>query len=91
MGTIGARKATAIVDHVKIILGIELLCGAQAIDLQERRAQGAGTSAAYKAIREKVEMMENDRAFDAEEKTAAALIGEGALLAAVESAVGELA
>jgi histidine ammonia-lyase len=91
MGTIGARKAAAIVDHVKYILGIELLCGAQAIDLQERRVQGRGTAAAYKAIRALVGTMENDRAFDAEQKIAADLIGSGALLQAVEAAVGELA
>jgi histidine ammonia-lyase len=91
MGTIGARKAAAIMDHVKYILGIELLCGAQAIDLQERREQGRGTAAAYKAIRALVDTMENDRAFDAEQKTAAGLIGSGALLQAVEAVVGEIA
>jgi histidine ammonia-lyase len=91
MGTIAARKAATIVEHVKMILGIELMCAAQAIDLQEKRGMGRGTEAAYKAIRSKVEMMENDRIFAGDQNASAELVGSGELLEAVERATGPLA
>jgi histidine ammonia-lyase len=91
MGTIAARKAATIVGHVKMILGIELMCAAQAIDLQEKRKMGKGTEAAYKAIRSKVEMMENDRIFTGDQNVSAELVGSGEMIEAVEKATGPLA
>ncbi|MDR1651022.1 MAG: histidine ammonia-lyase [Synergistaceae bacterium] len=91
MGTIAARKAAVIVGHVKMILGIEIMSAAQAIDLQEKRRLGKGTEAAYKSVREKIEMMENDRIFTKDQNAAAELVGSGALLEAVERAAGPLA
>ncbi|MDR1966353.1 MAG: histidine ammonia-lyase [Synergistaceae bacterium] len=90
MGTIAARKASTIVSHVAAVLGIELMCAAQAIDLQGNRAHGKGTSAAYKAIRERVAAMENDRIFYKDQNAASDLVGSGALLKAVEAEVGAL-
>jgi histidine ammonia-lyase len=91
MGTIGARKAQTIADHVKAVLGIELMCAAQAIDLQERRRMGVGTSAAYAFIRERISAMDNDRILFKEQQLAAEMVGTGALLEAVEHAAGKLA
>ena len=91
MGTIAARKAATIVSHVQMVLGIELLAAAQAIDLQEKRAMGKGTGAAYKAIREHVSFMENDRILNVDQNRAAELVASGKLLEAVEKAAGPLA
>jgi histidine ammonia-lyase len=91
MGTIGARKAQTITDHVKTILGIELMSAAQAMDLQETRNMGRGTSAAYRAVREKIACMENDRILNRDQDEAARLVGEGHILRAVEDAIGKLA
>lgn len=90
MGTIGARKAQTIVDHVKAILGIELMAAAQAIDLQEKRTMGKGTGIAYDTVRAQIPTMENDRIMHKEQETAAEIVGSGLLLAAVEKAIGEL-
>lgn len=90
MGTIGARKAAQILENVRMVLGIELMCAAQALDLQEKRKLGAGTEAAYKAIRGAVEFMEEDRVFYKDQKLAAELIAGGMLVKAVEEAVGTL-
>ena len=38
MGTIGARKAAAIVRHAEAVLGIEWMTAAQALDLRQRPA-----------------------------------------------------
>ena len=90
MGTIGARKAAQILENVRVVLGIELMCAAQALDLQEKRKLGAGTAAAYNVIRGAVEFMEEDRVFYKDQKLAAELIADGTLVRAVEEAVGEL-
>ncbi len=90
MGTIGARKAAQILENVRMVLGIELMCAAQALDLQEKRKLGAGTEAAYKVIRGAVEFMEEDRVFYKDQKLAAELIADGTLVKAVEEAVGTL-
>jgi histidine ammonia-lyase len=91
MGTIAARKASVIAGHTAAVLGIELMCAAQAMDLQERRAQGNGTEAAYRAIRERVEMMENDRIFSGDQNAAAELVMSGKLLESVERETGPMA
>ena len=91
MGTIAARKAASIASHVAMILGIELMCASQAIDLQEKRRMGKGTSAAYRALRERVSMMENDRIFNEDQNAAAELVASGELLGMVERETGPLA
>lgn len=90
MGTIGARKARSIVDNVTAVLGIELLCAAQGIDLQKRRRLGEGTAAAYELLRKSVPCLENDRVFYKDQKEAARLIGGGGLAAAAEERTGGL-
>jgi histidine ammonia-lyase len=91
MGTIAARKAGTIVSHVTTALGIELMCAAQAMDLQEKHKMGRGTAVAYRTLRERVSMMENDRIFNVDQNASADLIGSGALLEAVEKEIGTLA
>ncbi|MEG1602199.1 MAG: histidine ammonia-lyase, partial [Cloacibacillus sp.] len=73
MGTIGARKAAQILGNVRMVLAIELMCAAQALDLQEKRKLGKGTAAAYKVIRDAVDFMEEDRVFYKDQKKAAQL------------------
>lgn len=90
MGTIGARKAAQILENVRAVLGIELICAAQALDLQEKRRLGAGTQAVYDVIRTVVDFMEEDRVLYKNQKAAAQLIADGTLVEAVEAAVGEL-
>lgn len=90
MGTIGARKAAQILENVRAVLGIELICAAQALDLQEKRRLGAGTQAAYDVIRAVVDFMEEDRVLYKDQKAAAQLIADGTLVKAAEAVVGEL-
>lgn len=90
MGTIGARKAAQILENVRMVLGIELMCAAQALDLQEQRKLGAGTDAAYRVIRNVVDFMEEDRVFYKDQRKSAALIADGTLVSAVENVVGLL-
>lgn len=88
MGTIGARKASAIVRHAEVVLGIEWMAAAQAIDLQERRKLGKGTDPAYALLRKHVSYMDHDRVFHKDQERAASLIRDGALVGTVEQALG---
>ena len=73
-----------------MVLAIELMCAAQALDLQDERKLGVGTQAAYDVIRGVVDFMEEDRVFYKDQKAAARLIANGTLVDAVEAAAGEL-
>jgi len=61
MGTISARKAGEVVENLRHVLAIELMCGVQAIDLQQPGLLGKGTKEAYKIVRERVPVLDSDR------------------------------
>jgi histidine ammonia-lyase len=66
MSTIAARKARDIIKNVETVLGIELLCAAQGIDLRRSECAipdglGEGTSIVYEAIREEIPELTDDR------------------------------
>jgi len=90
MGTIGARKALEIVEHVQAILGIEWMAAAQGLDLQPGPGLGEGTAPAYGLLRETMTFMEEDRIFYKDQAAAARLIACGALSGVVEGAIGPL-
>lgn len=64
MGTIAARKALLVVEHVETIVAIELLCAAQGIDFRRQEStglqMGKGTRPAFDAIRARVPFLEHD-------------------------------
>lgn len=65
MGMGAARKAMLIIEHLKSVLAVELLCAAQGIDLIKDRMAGLpmgnGTSKIYELIRQHVAPMLEDR------------------------------
>jgi histidine ammonia-lyase len=90
MGTIAARKARQVLENVKQVAAIELLCAAQALDLFTNLKPGKGTLAAYKVIRRHVKHMERDRELAPDIAVVAGLIDNGELLKAVEKVTGPL-
>jgi histidine ammonia-lyase len=90
MGTIAARKARQIVANAENVLAIELLCGAQALDLFTNLKPGEGTRRAYACLREVVDHLEEDRILARDIAAVRELMRSGRLLAAVEDAVGPL-
>lgn len=91
MGAAAARKALQVVRHSQQVLGIELLCAAQALDLHRPLRQGAGTRPAYETVRGAVPKLEADRVLAPDLAAAGELVRTGAVLRAVERAIGELA
>ncbi len=90
MGTIAARQASDIAHNLKHVLAIELLCGAQALDVFTNLKPGKGTLAAYRVLRQHVRHMDKDRELAPDIETVAGLIESGALIDAVEKAAGPL-
>ena len=90
MGTIAARKAGQVLENVKQVAAIELLCAAQALDLFTNLKPGLGTLAAYKVVRRHVQHMKRDRELAPDIAAVAGLIDNGELLKAVEKVTGPL-
>jgi histidine ammonia-lyase len=90
MSAISARKCSQIVKNAQFVIAIELLCGAQALDLFTNLKPGTGTMAAYKTIRSRVPHLDKDRILSCDINATVSLIKRADLLKAVESAVGNL-
>ncbi len=90
MGPIAARKARSIVDHLRTVLAIEILCACQWLDLVAPLRPGRGVQAATRAVREVVPFMETDRVLANDIAAVERLLRDGSLRAAVESTCGRL-
>jgi histidine ammonia-lyase len=91
MGVTAARHAACIVANTAKVLGIELLCAAQGLDLGEPLAPGHGVARAYAALRRRVRGLEGDRFLAPDLARAEQLVLDGTLVAAVEQRIGALA
>lgn len=90
MGTFAARKCRDIVRNVETVLAVELLCGAQALDLFTNMKPGAGTLAAYRCVRGRIPHLEKDRVLAPDIHAMTELIRRGDVVRAVEAEVGAL-
>lgn len=61
MGTIASRKALEIFKNARRVVAMELMCGAQAIDMRGKKPLGYVTEPTYDAIRSKVKRLITDR------------------------------
>ena len=91
MGVTAARHADRVVANTAKVLGIELLCAAQGMDLGSKRKPGVGVVAAYRALRRRVAGLDGDRFLAPDLAEAERVIVDGALVAAVERKIGPLA
>ncbi len=90
-GPIAARKAENILKNAQYVLAVELLCAAQALDLQSDIRPGRGTQAAWEIIRQRVPVLEEDRILAGDIENLRDLVRSEELVAAVQAVVGELA
>jgi histidine ammonia-lyase len=77
MGAHGALKARRVLRNTEAVLGIELLCAAQALEFRKPLRPGRGVGRAYDAVRARVPALEGDRALSPDIEAAAALVREG--------------
>ncbi|GHF31451.1 histidine ammonia-lyase [Deinococcus metalli] len=79
MGAHGARQLRAILENVQNVIGIELMCAAQALDFQQLRA-GRGAQAAWEHIRAHIPNMHSDRYYRPDLLRIVELVRSGELL-----------
>ncbi len=90
MGSIAARKCKQVLFNVENVIAIELLCAAQALDLFTNLKAGAGTIEAYRAIRELIPHLEEDRVLSKDIEVMYKLVHDGTILSSVEKKIGVL-
>jgi histidine ammonia-lyase len=90
MGWSSGLKLRPVVEHTAIVLGIEAMCAAQALDLRAPLEPGRGTGAARTAVRTLIPFLETDRELAPDIAAAASLVRGGALAQAAAEAVGDL-
>ena len=82
MGVHAADKLARIVDNVRNVIAIELLCAAQGIDLRAPFRPGPALDAAHAVLRARVPKLETDRVVSCDVETVRALLDDGSFLAA---------
>jgi histidine ammonia-lyase len=91
MGNAAGLKALQVLDNVERTVAIELLAGAQAVEFLAPLRPGAGVVAAHDYVRSLSERLVEDRSLSGDIQRVAESVRSGALVAAVENAIGELA
>jgi histidine ammonia-lyase len=90
MGVTAGRKLHEVIANAKTVLGIELLCNTQALDLQRPLTTSPALEAVYSSIRRKVDPIGEDRIFYKDINNIISLINSGEIVAAAESKIGVL-
>lgn len=89
MGATAVRHMARVLDHVEIIVAIELMTAAQGIDFRRREMGvdklGAGTGVAYNLLRQHVPFLEQDSVLAPHIEQVRQLVESGAIKTAVES------
>lgn len=90
MGMIAARHARDIVANAELVVAMEAMAAAQALDLRAPMEPAAATSAARAAIREAVAFLDADRELGRDIESCAWLVREGGLTAVAAGVAGQL-
>lgn len=78
MGMTGALKLRQIVEHVERIVGIELMCAAQAVEFRRPLKSSQALEGVLAAVRKVVPRLEQDRVLSGDMEAMAAAVREGA-------------
>jgi histidine ammonia-lyase len=89
MGANAARHALEIVENVRNIIAIELLCSAQGVDLRSEGPArlGRGTRIAYQLVREHVPFLHHDRALTPDIQALTQLVASNRIIDAIQNAL----
>jgi histidine ammonia-lyase len=85
MSMTSVLKAKQILRHCEAVVGIELMCAAQALEFRRPEKPGRGSQVAWDVIRRHVEPLEEDRPLFEDCNRMAALVRSGDILDAVDS------
>ncbi|MEM7116175.1 MAG: histidine ammonia-lyase [Chloroflexota bacterium] len=89
MGATAVRHTEKVLEHVEMIVAIEMLGAVQGIDLRWKgmgkdRKLGAGTAVAYQLIREQVPFLEEDTILSGHMEKVRQLVASGTIKEAIE-------
>ncbi len=90
MGSVSALKLYEVLRNVEMVLAIELLTAAQALDYRKPLKPGRGVLVAHEFLRSEVTHRERDDPFEEDLNACCDLIESRALLRAVEQEMGAL-
>ena len=90
MGMTAARHARDVVANAELVIALEALVAAQAIDLRSPLEPAPGTRAARDRVRSRVAFLDADREMGADIDAAVELVRAGAFVEAAEEAIGPL-
>ena len=90
MGAGSALKVRQVLANVRQILAIELLLASQALDLRRPLRAGVGSGAAHAVVRARIPHLDADRLLQPDLAASLDLAAEGAVVTAVEAAIGAL-
>jgi histidine ammonia-lyase len=90
MGSISAFKLLNVLQNVELILAVELLTSAQALDFRGSLLPGRGVALAHKALRREIRHAEQDYEVRNDLDQCAEILRNGALLKVVEDEIGSL-
>ncbi|HUX07945.1 MAG TPA: histidine ammonia-lyase [Acidobacteriota bacterium] len=90
MGTIAARNAEQIVTNVELVVAVEIMVAAQALEFSDGKRLGKGTAEAYRLVRRAVTALEGDRYLRPDLEALRSAVVSDAFVAGVSEAVGEL-
>lgn len=85
MGTIAANQALQILGHVEQVLGIELICAAQALDLRKPLKASPAAEAVLALVREAIPALATDRFMGPDLAQAKDLLASGRLNALLQT------
>jgi histidine ammonia-lyase len=90
MGMTAARHARDVVANAEVVVALEALGAAQALDLRAPLEPGLATAAVKRSLREAVSFFEADREFGPDIGAAVELVRSGRLVSAAEEVTGPL-
>ncbi len=77
MGMAAARKVRRTIELLEVVLAVELLCAAQAVDFHRPLRAGNGVEAALATVRSRVPRLDEDRVLSGDIASLMALVREG--------------
>ncbi len=79
MGMAAARKVRRVMELLELVLAVELLCAAQAVEFHRPLRAGQGVEEALRTVRSRVSRLDGDRVLSGDIASLAALVRDGAL------------
>jgi histidine ammonia-lyase len=90
MAPLAVRRCRRILENVRKVLGMEMLCAAQGLDFLEPLRPGRGVGAAHRRLRREIPHLDRDRFLQPELEIATGSPLAGEVLRAVEREAGPL-